>query len=208
MISKKNEKLDKLNKENGSLRKQISLLKKENPKALQEKKKISNTDHQTKKSRSRKKKKRSIITEVPILIDNQKTQNKAKPRDIFFYNIPKYWKEKDIVKELSKIGKVYRVQIKKQYKYLSVRALVLLYKQFESSFISRAFGMGINKHFVRWYSGESTIKERKERDQWQLIRNLTAEEMEECKEDEYKFLKKIKGEDKIAAIKALKLGKV
>jgi hypothetical protein len=44
IISKKNERLDKLNKENGSLRKQISLLKKENSKALQDKEKISNTD--------------------------------------------------------------------------------------------------------------------------------------------------------------------
>jgi hypothetical protein len=37
---------------------------------------------------------------------------------------------------------------------------------------------------------------------------LTAEEIEECKIDEYKFLKKIKGEDKIAAKKVLKIGKV
>jgi hypothetical protein len=32
--------------------------------------------------------------------------------------------------------------------------------------------------------------------------------MEECKKDEYKFLKKIKGENKTAAMKVLKIGKV
>jgi hypothetical protein len=32
--------------------------------------------------------------------------------------------------------------------------------------------------------------------------------MEECKKDEYGFLKKIKSEDTIAAIKVLKIGKV
>jgi hypothetical protein len=68
--------------------------------------------------------------------------------------------------------------------------------------------MGINKHFVRWYNGEFSIKKRKERDKWQLIRNLTNEKMEECKKDEYGFMKKIKGEDTIAAIKVLKIGKV
>jgi hypothetical protein len=68
--------------------------------------------------------------------------------------------------------------------------------------------MGINKHFVRWYDGKSSIKERNERDKWQLIRDLTEEEMEECKKDEYGFLKKIKGKDIIAAIKVLKIGKV
>jgi hypothetical protein len=67
-----------------------------------------------KKSRSQKKKERSAITEILILIDNQEIQDKDKSHDIFFYDIPKYWKEEDIVKELSKIGKVYRVQIKRQ----------------------------------------------------------------------------------------------
>jgi hypothetical protein len=68
--------------------------------------------------------------------------------------------------------------------------------------------MGINKHFIRWYNGELTIKERKERDKYQLIKDLTPKEMEECKENEYNFLKKIKGEDSITAIKVLKIGKV
>jgi hypothetical protein len=68
--------------------------------------------------------------------------------------------------------------------------------------------MGINKHFIRWYNGESTIKNRKERDKYQLIRDLMPEEMEECKENEYNFLKRIKSENTIAAIKVLKIGKV
>jgi hypothetical protein len=69
------------------------------------------------------------------------------------------------VNELSKIEKVYRIQVKKQYKYSSVRVSILLHEQFEKSFVGGAFGMGINKHFVRWYPGESSMKERKERDQ-------------------------------------------
>lgn len=67
--------------------------------------------------------------------------------------------------------------------------------------------MGTNKHFIRWYDGKSTIKERVERDKWQLIRDMTEEEMVECKENEYEFLKKIKGEDVIAAIRVIKVTK-
>jgi hypothetical protein len=136
-----------------------------------------------KKSRSRKKKEKSVITKIPILIDDQEVVNKEKSREIFFYDIPKYWNEEDIIKELSKIGKVYQIQVKKQYKYSSVKVSILLHEQFEKSFISGAFGMGINKHFVRWYRGESSIKKRNKRDKWQLIRDLTDEEMEECKKD-------------------------
>jgi hypothetical protein len=107
--------------------------------------------------------------EIPILIDDQGLQDKEKAHDLFFYDIPKYWKEEDIIKELSKIGRVYQVQVKKQYKYSLVKVSILLHEQFEKSFVSGAFGMGINKHFVRWYDGESSIKERNERDKWQLI---------------------------------------
>jgi hypothetical protein len=84
---------------------------------------------------------------------------------------------------------------------------ILLHEQFEKSFNSGTFGMGINKYFVRWYTGESSIKEKKKRDKWQLIKDLTEEEMEEYKKDEYSFLKKIK-EDTITAIKILKISKV
>jgi hypothetical protein len=69
----------------------------------------------------------------------------------------------DIVRELSKIGKVYHVQVKKQYKYSSIKASILLHEQFEKSFNSGTFGMDINKYFVKWYNGESSMK-KKERD--------------------------------------------
>jgi hypothetical protein len=53
-----------------------------------------------------------MITEIPVLADDQGQVDKEKAHDIFFYDIPKYWKEEDIVRELSKIGKVHRVQIR------------------------------------------------------------------------------------------------
>jgi hypothetical protein len=46
--------LDKLNKENGSLKKQLSLLKKENAKVLQDKEMINKADHQMTKTGKKK----------------------------------------------------------------------------------------------------------------------------------------------------------
>ncbi|CAB4472753.1 unnamed protein product [Rhizophagus irregularis] len=41
---------------------------------------------------------------------------------------------------------------------------------FERQFSNNSFGIGINKHWIRWYKGRS-------RDRWQLTRDLTVEEM-------------------------------
>lgn len=106
-----------------------------------------------------------------------------------FYDILACWKEKDVITELSKIGKVYHIQIKKQCKYSSVRASILLDKQFMDSFAKISFGVNIGTRFLRWYDGKSTIKEHTERDKWQLTRDLTKEKMDECKMNEYKFWK-------------------
>ncbi|GET55616.1 hypothetical protein GLOIN_2v1881393 [Rhizophagus irregularis DAOM 181602=DAOM 197198] len=47
-----------------------------------------------------------------------------------------------------------------------------------------------NTNPLEWYRGD-TVKERKDRDRWRLTRDLTAEEMEECKNNEYEFVKKM-----------------
>ena len=47
------------------------------------------------------------------------------------YDIPKFWKEDDIVKELLNIGKVFSIKVKVQYKYKSARANILLNENFE-----------------------------------------------------------------------------
>ncbi|PKY58317.1 hypothetical protein RhiirA4_480127 [Rhizophagus irregularis] len=85
--------------------------------------------------------------------DSSDNREKGMARDMFFYDILRYWKEEDIVANLSKIGKVFRIQVKQQYKY----------------------------KFARTYSYDAAagLKARQERDKWQLIRDLTEDEMKE-----------------------------
>ncbi|PKC59784.1 hypothetical protein RhiirA1_399693 [Rhizophagus irregularis] len=60
----------------------------------------------------------------------------------------------------------------------------------------------INKHWIRWYKEDSTVIE-KERDRWQLTRDLTSEEMEQYKTNEYEFVKKIMNKDFLLAERAV-----
>ncbi|PKK64363.1 hypothetical protein RhiirC2_787596 [Rhizophagus irregularis] len=103
--------------------------------------------------RSSEKGKKAPIVEIPAITDDQAEKEKEMARDMFFYDILRYWKEEDIVANLSKIGKVFRIQVKQQYKY----------------------------KFARTYSYDAAagLKARQERDKWQLIRDLTEDEMKE-----------------------------
>ncbi|PKK60344.1 hypothetical protein RhiirC2_793450 [Rhizophagus irregularis] len=103
--------------------------------------------------------------EIPVLFDDQDKDKRDKSRNIFFYDIPKYWKDDDIFRELSKIGKVFSIKI-------------------------------------RWYKGDSMVI-KKERDRWQLTRDLTSEEMEQCKTNEYEFVKKMMNKDFLLAERAV-----
>ncbi|GBC22153.2 hypothetical protein GLOIN_2v1881393 [Rhizophagus irregularis DAOM 181602=DAOM 197198] len=74
--------------------------------------------------------------------DSSDNREKEIVRDMFFYDILRYWKEE-----------VFRIQVKQQHKY----------------------------KFARTYSYDAAagLKARQERDKWQLIRDLTEDEMKE-----------------------------
>ncbi|RGB37548.1 hypothetical protein C1646_813248 [Rhizophagus diaphanus] len=82
-------------------------------------------------------------------------------------------------KEKEKSRKVFRIQVKQQYKYKSVRAQILLNKNFENKFSIGTFRICISKNFIRWYDAKDGLKTRQERDRWQLVRDLTNKKMEQ-----------------------------
>ncbi|RGB23793.1 hypothetical protein C1646_773994 [Rhizophagus diaphanus] len=85
---------------------------------------------------------------------------------------------------------------------------MLLSENFESKLLNNSFGIGVNKHWIGWCRGDSTVKERKDRDRRQLTRDLTAEKMEECNNNEYEFVKKKKYDLSVSKFsKILKLSK-
>ncbi|PKY43766.1 hypothetical protein RhiirA4_511170 [Rhizophagus irregularis] len=169
-------------------------------------------DHQnnSKKGRSSSiKKKREEILEIPVLPEITNDDPKFKDaREIFFYDIPKYWSEEDVRTNLMKIGQVMRIQIRGQYKYKTVKAKISLNENFERTFKEGHFGICINKTFIRWYDAKLGLKDRQERDRWQTVRDLTNEEMDSLKKGtSYEFIKQLQKNSKTAFLKIIKITK-
>lgn len=112
-------------------------------------KKESTPKNLRKGKRSSKKEKLKLILEIPVLVEDLRNKEKEKSRDLFFYDVPKFWTEEDIRTNISKIGKVLRIQVRQQYKYKSVRIQIILNKNFESMFNNDAFGICISNHYLR-----------------------------------------------------------
>ncbi|PKC55929.1 hypothetical protein RhiirA1_542311 [Rhizophagus irregularis] len=203
IISQKNEQIRKISQEVEKTRSELKKVKTGVNKEFDQPKK-------SKKGRlTSNRRKREEILEIPVLPENVSNDQQAKEaRDIFFYDIPKYWSEDDVRTNLMKIGTVYRLQIRGQYKYKTVKAKIALNENFEKTFLDGHFGICISKNFIRWYDAKLGLKGRQERDQWQTVRDLTNEEMESIKKgNTYDFTKKLQQTSKTAFIKIIKITK-
>ncbi|PKK62054.1 hypothetical protein RhiirC2_790941, partial [Rhizophagus irregularis] len=112
IILQKNEQIRKISQEVEKTRSELKKVKAGVNKEFDQPKK-------SKKGRSTSnRRKREEILEIPVLPKNISNDQQAKEaHDIFFYDIPKYWNEEDVRTNLMKIGTVYRLQIRGQYKY-------------------------------------------------------------------------------------------
>ncbi|UZO01951.1 uncharacterized protein OCT59_020457 [Rhizophagus irregularis] len=203
IISQKNEHIRKISQEVEKTRSELKKVKPDINKEIDQLKK-SNKGRSTSNRR-----KWEEILEIPVLPENTSNDQQVKEaRDIFFYDIPKYWSEDDVRTNLMKIGTVYRLQIRGQYKYKTVKAKIALNENFEKMFLDGHFGICISKNFIRWYDAKLGLKGRQERDQWQTVRDLTNEEMESIKKgNTYDFTKKLQQTSKTAFIKIIKITK-
>ncbi|CAB4439836.1 unnamed protein product [Rhizophagus irregularis] len=129
-------------------------------------------DHQnnSKKGRSSSiKKKREEILEIPVLPEITNDDPKFKDaREIFFYDIPKYWSEEDVRTNLMKIGQVMRIQIRGQYKYKTVKAKISLNENFErtlrkgiSVFALTKLSLDVRNRKTIYKEGKKLNKEKK-----------------------------------------------
>ncbi|PKY58045.1 hypothetical protein RhiirA4_479610 [Rhizophagus irregularis] len=203
IISQKNEQIRKISQE---LEKTSSELKK--VKTGRNKKKDQPKNDKNGRSASGRKRREKIL-KIPVLpeIADEDPQRKD-ARDIFFYDIPKFWSEEEVRTNLMKLGKVIRIQIRGQYKYKTVKAKLILNKNFEQSFKEGYFGVCISKHFIRWYDAKIDLKGRQERDKWQVVRDLTNEEMEAIKtKGVYEFTKQLQNGTKMRFTKIIKITK-
>jgi hypothetical protein len=131
----------------------------------------------TRRSRTKKK---GPIMEILILDDVRPPKINA--RDIFFYDVPGFCGEDSIVELLKKIGTVHKVSFRKQRKYQTVKARLSLHESYEESFNNKDFAVRVGENWWwRWYDGNSTTKERNDRDRWQMIRDLSVDEVSNIK---------------------------
>ncbi|PKC58872.1 hypothetical protein RhiirA1_470314 [Rhizophagus irregularis] len=174
----KNEQIRKISQEVEKTRSELKKVKTDINKEIDQPKK-------SKKGRSSSnRRKREEILEIPVLPENTSNDQQAKEaRDIFFYDIPKYWSEEEVRTNLMKLGKFLDCKL-------------------EDSTNTKP------KNFIRWYDAKLSLKGRQERDQWQTVRDLTDEEMESIKKGNiYDFTKKLQQTSKTAFIKIIKITK-
>ncbi|PKY61257.1 hypothetical protein RhiirA4_521630, partial [Rhizophagus irregularis] len=100
IISQKNEQIRKISQEAEKTRQELNMVKTGNNKEFDQQKK-------PKKSRSTSKKRnREAIIEIPILPEIPSDDRKnEKARDLFFYDIPKYWNQEEILAQLTILGR-------------------------------------------------------------------------------------------------------
>ncbi|CAB4420689.1 unnamed protein product [Rhizophagus irregularis] len=171
IISQKDEQIRKISQELKDMSSELNKVKAGNHKKDDQPKKGK------KSRRSSNKKIREKIFEIPVLPEISKDDPLIEEaRDIFFYDIPKFWSEEDVRTNLMKIGKVLRIQVRGQHKYKTVKAKLVLKENFEKTFKEGHFGICISKQFIKWYDAKLGLKERQERDKWQTA-------MEEAVED-------------------------
>jgi hypothetical protein len=124
IILKKNTKLEKLNKENGGLRKQVAILKKENSKMLQDKENRS-----TSGDKNRKKKKDKRFSEKIIATDDSvpKDDYRREISEMYIYDILKKYEKTDVEAIIKNYGKVASYEIKRLHKYQLIKAEIYLF---------------------------------------------------------------------------------
>ncbi|RIA90106.1 hypothetical protein C1645_738101 [Glomus cerebriforme] len=143
---------------------------KENPKP-QPTEEVRKPDESSKKKKLKKKEFTPYIitgyTVPPNLKDNI--------RDIMLYDIPGDWDAEQITEAINQhLGSLIKATLRKQGKYYSVRATVVLRtKKIELLEVHQLWQTALGSTIVRWFPGDWTLKMRKERLHHQaVIRNL------------------------------------
>jgi hypothetical protein len=132
--------LEKLNKENGCLRKQVVLLKKENSKLVQDKKKMDKADHVIKIGKNKKKKKdkhfsdekRSANDEGRLIAGYSFSKT-----ELYIYDISKKYEAADVEVIIKNYSKVVSYKIKQLHKYQLVKVEIHLTHKWTNKILNK-----------------------------------------------------------------------
>ena len=98
-------------------------------------------------------------------------------REVFLYDILGDWDSLKITDVINQtMGSLISATIKRQGKYLSLKATVILRKRYLESLDKGEWHIDLDGKMVRWYPGSWTLKERKERDQFQAVVDSVPDE--------------------------------
>jgi hypothetical protein len=94
---------------------------------------------------------KNLIREIP-------TEDHVITKDILFYefyDVPRYWKDEDIIGAPQNLGYIKRLRVKRSYKYISVRVDINLNKLAQEKYDKGAANVAIvhrnRKFFFRWF---------------------------------------------------------
>jgi len=103
--------------------------------------------------------------------------DKNKIKDIIVYDIPSTWTEEQLLLQLKAWGNVIQFSTKVQRKYQTLRVKVELAENPLQAFLRHDWMVSLGGIPVRWYPGNFTLKERKQRERFVSVINDIPESM-------------------------------
>ncbi|GBB89622.1 hypothetical protein RclHR1_16360002 [Rhizophagus clarus] len=98
-------------------------------------------------------------------------------RDILINDIPAKWSNFDILQHLSSWGRVISIQVKRQKKYKTVRCIFEMNELFMKYDTNKSWMALLNALPVQWFPAFWSLKERKERERYQVVIEHPPEDM-------------------------------
>ncbi|PKY59496.1 hypothetical protein RhiirA4_482285 [Rhizophagus irregularis] len=117
------------------------------------------------------------IIEIPVKItsdDDYLNKHFAdRSRDLRFYNFPAYWKDEE---QLKNVGYIERLEVKRNYKYKTVRVRIRLTKVMEETFVKGEANIAIKKnaqnYYFRMFDAKMSPEDIKKRYSWQAYKKI------------------------------------
>ncbi|GES80427.1 hypothetical protein GLOIN_2v1774577 [Rhizophagus clarus] len=106
-----------------------------------------------------------------------KTDKQTDIYDILIYDIPAKWSNIDILQHLSSWGRIISIQVKRQKKYKTVRCKFEMNELFLEYDTNKSWMAPLNALPVRWFPASWSLKERKERERYQVVIEQPPDDM-------------------------------
>jgi hypothetical protein len=116
-------------------------------------------------------------------------------REITFYDIPARYSDVEVIAALKKIGKIKAISLKRQFKYQTVKAVMILDSYHERSFnhgtmqVNLTIGSEKKEKMIqaRWFDGNLTVKDIREKCKWKAYKIIHNSYLRDVAKGNYDF---------------------